>query len=366
MTGGEGLRRWGRRASRALSGLAARVRPVEAIPYATVDVNGPADPIPAIIADPAFAATTGWFAQEPAGRSQLSPEAQALLFTLTRNARPAHVFEIGTFLAGTSEAICRALQANGTGLLHTTDPFSLAAVPAILMKWPRELRRHLRFYHLDSMAFFMRMEQAGVRSQLTFIDGRHDYQFALFDLSMAARTLDPGGLILLDNVSQPGPYLAVLDFLRDTPGWRECGPGGERSRDGLPFDKERARIHNSDLIALRAPSGLVVGARPVTLGERVFDRREVSGIELTITQPSARGTLAVQCALRGHSASPANPGVEIIGATSIDLDGAQGPVTARFEPPLVARGEFYQMALETALVWRGDKPLYLAGPPTIF
>jgi hypothetical protein len=212
----------------------------------------------------------------------------------------------------------------------------------------------------------MRMEQMGVRSQLTFIDGRHDYQFALFDLSMAARTLDPGGLILLDNVSQPGPYLGVLDFLRDTPGWRECGPGGERSRDGLPFDKERARIHNSDLIALRAPSGLVVGARPVTLGERVFDRREVSGIELTITQPSARGTLTVQCALRGHSASPANPGVEIIGATSIDLDGAQGPVTARFEPPLVARGEFYQMALETALVWRGDKPLYLAGPPTIF
>ena len=366
MIDGERLKRWGRRASRALSGLAARVRPVEPIPYATVEANGPADPIPAIIADPAFAATTRWFAQEPAGRSQLSPEAQALLFTLTRNLKPAHVFEIGTFLAGTSEAICRALQANGAGLLHTTDPFSLAAVPALLMRWPRELRRHLRFPHLDSMAFFMRMEQAGVRSQLTFIDGRHDYEFALFDLSMAARTLDPGGLVLLDNVSQPGPYLAVLDFLRETPGWRECGPGGERRRDGLPFDKERARIHNSDLIALRAPSGLVVGARPLTLGERVFDRREVRGIELTMAQPSARGTLSVQCALRGHSASPANPSVEIIGATSVELVGAQGPVTARFEPPLLARGEFYQMALETALVWRGERPLYLAGPPTIF
>jgi predicted O-methyltransferase YrrM len=366
MAGGEGLRRWGRRASRALSGLAARVRPVEPIPCATVAANGPTDPIPAIIADPTFADTTRWFAQEPSGRSQLSPEAQALLFTLTRNLKPAHVFEIGTLLAGTSEAICRALQANGTGTLHTTDPFSLAAVPAILMKWPRELRRHVRFHHLDSMAFFMRMEQAGVRSQLTFIDGRHDYEFALFDLSMAARTLDPGGLILLDNVSQPGPYLAVLDFLRDTPGWCECGPGGERRRDGPPFDKERARIHNSDLIALRAPSGLVVGARPVTLGERVFDRQEVRGIELTIAQPSARGTLTIQCALRGHSASSANLGVEIIGATSLDLDAAQGPVKARFEPPLVARGAFYQMALETVLVWNGEAPLYLSGPPRVF
>jgi predicted O-methyltransferase YrrM len=360
----EGLRRWARRASRAWRGLGARVRPIEPIPYAAVE-SGPGDPIPAIVAAPEFAATTRWFAQQ-AGRSQLSPEAQALLFTLARNLKPAHVFEIGTFLAGTSEAICRALQANGTGLLHTTDPFSLAAVPAILLKWPRQLRRHVRFYHLDSMAFFMRMEQMGVCSQLTFIDGRHDYQFAMFDLSMAARTLAPGGLILLDNVSQPGPYLAVTDFLRDTPGWRECGNPGGRARDGLPFDKERARIHNSDLIALRAPSGLVVGARPVMLGERVFDRPEIHGVELTIAEKSSRGMLSIQCALRGHSASPATPGVEIIGATSLDLDGAEGRVTAAFEPPLIAAGAFYQIAVETALVWRGDKPLYLSGPPTIF
>jgi predicted O-methyltransferase YrrM len=365
MTGREGLQRWVRRISRAWSGLGARVRPLEPIPSAAVDVKGPADPIPPIIAAPDFAATTRWFAQEP-GRSQLSPEAQALLFTLTRNLKPAHVFEIGTFLAGTSEAVCRALQANGRGLLHTTDPFSLAAVPAILMKWPRALRHHVRFYHLDSMAFFMRMEQMGVRSQLTFIDGRHDYQFAMFDLSMAARTLEPGGMILLDNVSQPGPYLAVTDFLRDTPGWRECGNPGDRTRDGLPFDKERARIHNSDLIALRAPSGLVVGARPVTLGERGFDRQEVRGVKLTIAERSSRGTLSIQCALRGHSASPANPGVEIIGATSLDLDGGEGPVTAAFEPPLIAAGEFYQMAAEIALVWRGESPLHLASPPAIF
>ena len=366
MTGREGLQRWARRASRAWSGLGARVRPIEPIPCAAVDANGPADPIASIIAAPEFAATTRWFAQDPSGRSQLSSEAQALLFTLTRNLKPAHVFEIGTYLAGTSEAICRALAANGTGLLHTTDPFSLAAVPAILMKWPRPLRRHVRFHHLDSMAFFTRMEQAGVRSQLTFIDGRHDYQFAMFDLSMAARTLSPGALILLDNVSQPGPYLAVTDFLRDNPGWSECGNPGGRRGDGLPFDQQRARIHNSDLIALRAPVGLVVGARPVTLGERSFDRQEVCGVELTIVERSARGTLSIQCALRGHSASRTNPGVEIIGATSLELDGAQGPVAARFVPPLIATGAFYQMALDTALMWRGDKPLYLAGPPTVF
>src|ERR1700726_3691438 len=89
MTGREGLRRWARRASRAWRGLGARVRPIEPIPYAAVEASGPADPIPSIIAAPEFAAATRWFAQEP-GRSQLSPEAQALLFTLTRNLKPAH------------------------------------------------------------------------------------------------------------------------------------------------------------------------------------------------------------------------------------------------------------------------------------
>src|ERR1700757_36641 len=113
-----GLRRWGRGAVRAWRGLGARVRPIEAIPCAAVDANGPADPIPSIIPAPEFAATPRWFAQEPSGRSLLSPEAQALLFTLTRNLKPAHVFEIGTYLAGTSEAICRALAANAAGLLH--------------------------------------------------------------------------------------------------------------------------------------------------------------------------------------------------------------------------------------------------------
>jgi len=366
MKGRDRLRRWARRAARAWRGLNARVRQLEPVPCATADLGGSTDAIAAILAAPEFAATTRWFAQDGASRSQLSPEAQALLFTLARNLRPAHAFEIGTFEAGTSEAICRALQANGSGVLHTTDPFGLAIVPPILLKWPRELRRHVRFHHLDSMAFFMRMEQMSVRAQLTLIDGRHDYQFALFDLSMAARTLSPGGVILLDNVSQPGPYLAVTDFLRDNPGWRECGNPGGRDRDTLPFDRHRARIHNTDLIALRAPLGFVLGTRPMTLGERSFDGQEVRGVEVTIAEGSPRGTLSIQCALRGHSASRGVPGVEFIGATSLDLDGAQGHLTVRFEPPLIARGAFFQMAIEIALAWRGDEPLYLVGPPSVF
>jgi predicted O-methyltransferase YrrM len=316
---------------------------------------------------PEFAKTVQWFSQDPASnRSQLSPEAQAILFTMVRNLKPAPAFEIGTFQAGTSEAICRAMQANGTGILHTTDPFGLAAVPAILFKWPRQLRRHVRFYRLDSMAFFMRMERLGARSALTFIDGRHDYEFAMFDLSMAARTLLPGGFIFLDNISQPGPFLAVCDFVRNMPGWRDCGNGVSRLGNSRPFDKQRMSIHNTDLIALRGASAFIVGARPVTSGERRFDRQEVRGVRLAIGEKSSRGALSVQCVLRGHSRAHGSSGAEMIGEARLDLDGTERTVTARFDPPLTIAGIFYQMATETALVWDGDAPLHLAEPPTVF
>ena len=43
-------------------------------------------------------------------------------------------------MAATSEAICRALYANGAGLLHTVDPYGAEIVPPILRSWPREGR----------------------------------------------------------------------------------------------------------------------------------------------------------------------------------------------------------------------------------
>jgi predicted O-methyltransferase YrrM len=314
-----------------------------------------------------FGKTVQWFAQEPThNRSQLSPESQAILFTMVRNLKPAHAFEIGTFQAGTSEAICRAMQANGSGVLHTTDPFGRAAVPAILLKWPRQLRRHVRFYPLDSMAFFMRMEHMGVQSGLTFVDGRHDYEFAMFDLSMTARTLSSGGFVVLDNVSQPGPFLAVCDFVTNMPGWCDCGNALSQYRNSRPFDKQRAWIPNTDFAVLRGPSGLFVGSRPVVSGERVFHQQEVRGIRLTIGKSSSPGTLSIQCVLRGHSNTRGSAGVEIFGDTRLDLDGAEGPMTARFGHPLIATGTFYGMSTETALVWDGNAALHLTGPPTLF
>ena len=61
------------------------------------------------------------------------------------------------------------------------------------------------------MAFYMRMATVGIVAELIFIDGNHEYEFALFDLQAAARRLAPEGFVLLDNVSQPGPFFAAVD-----------------------------------------------------------------------------------------------------------------------------------------------------------
>src|SRR5947209_20341166 len=95
--------------------LQAKVRPIEQIPSPEIEPDVD-DPLPAVISHPTFQKTIAWFSLDPTlGRSLLSPHAQVLLFSLARSLRPEHVFEIGTFRAGTSEAIARALHAHGAG-----------------------------------------------------------------------------------------------------------------------------------------------------------------------------------------------------------------------------------------------------------
>ena len=89
------------------------------------------------------------------------------------------------------------------------------------------------------MDFYMEMERQSVRPGVVFVDGNHDYEFALFDIGRAAKYMTPGGFIFVDNVAQPGPFFAARDFLSANPGWREIGdrpratirPGRSIARD---------------------------------------------------------------------------------------------------------------------------------------
>ena len=73
-------------------------------------------------------------------------------------------------------------------------------MPDILAWWPDELQHHVRYMHMNSADFYIEIEKQGLRPDLVFVDGNHDYEFALFDIQCAARRIARGGSFI-DNIS---------------------------------------------------------------------------------------------------------------------------------------------------------------------
>src|SRR5262249_16649634 len=158
------------------------IGPLEDIPVPRIDLRADTDPIPLVLNDASFSATVEWFGRHASGeRSLLSVDAQALLHIFVRNLRPEHVFEIGVFKGATTEAIARALYANGRGVIHAVDPYRSEYIGAIFARWPRALSRHVVFHPLDSVQFFHDVARSGIHPSLVLVDGNHDYEFAAFD-----------------------------------------------------------------------------------------------------------------------------------------------------------------------------------------
>jgi predicted O-methyltransferase YrrM len=329
-----------------------------AIPFSAVDLSSD-NPIAAIISAPQFSATeTAIYETAASRRALISAAAAALIYTLVRNARPRHVVEIGTYDGGTSEVICQALHENGSGTLHTVGPFDAERVMPIFDLWPRELRQHLEFYPMTSMDFYYRLYARGIRPEIAFIDGDHSYQAALFDIQSLATSLERRGFLLIDNVSQPGPYYAAMDFLQINPDWTQCKARDPKWADAnKAFDRERTSVPETDFEILRAPLGYCIGSRPVTFGE-MPSGTEVKG--LRIHAESGSGTLHAQCVLRGFG----SPGAEEVAMATLDV-AASGAVNLMFAVPLKIKGLFERCSAEPWLVWNGETPLTLSQVPAI-
>lgn len=338
-----------------------QVDAVTDIPTPIIDLSTVDDPIAMIQSTPEFSECDTYFAGSSASRRALvSAASQALLYCLLRNMRPNDVVEIGTYKASTTEALCRAMHANGYGLVHTVDPFGGSTVPRILARWPDELRTRVRFYPTDSMSFFADAFSRAMRPGVIFVDGNHDYEFASFDIACAARLVQRSGFIVIDNISQAGPYFAAFDFLARNPTWRELGFSMERFRPQYSFDTERATIPGTDFCILSAPRYYVVGSRPEPIGEQSWhEDHDISGLRLKIGHASA-GTLYVQCVLRTFGSPPKEVTVE----AGLELDGAVGEVTIPLHSPWLENASV-RRTVEPWLVWQGSADLELIGPPIV-
>jgi hypothetical protein len=257
-----------------------------------------------------------------------------------------------------------ALEANGRGEIHTVGPFDSHAFLPLFNEWPPELRKRTRFYAISSMDFFMEAERSRLWFDIVLVDGKHDYEFALYDIQCAARRMRRNGFIIIDNISQAGPYYAARDFLAQYPSWTDCGiirdskPTAE-SGPARAFDRQRSNIYGTDFMVLQAPNYYAVWQRPQTFGEISWDSPAVNGFKFTVLPVDKAGVICVEAVLRGFTNGPQS---EVAAKAQALISPGQRDVTVPLEKPLESiRCDSY--TLEPWLVWTGNSPIGLAELP---
>jgi predicted O-methyltransferase YrrM len=364
-TAADAMRRKAKELEIRLDGLhkGLAIKPISDIAFPKIDLATSKNPIAEILGAPEIDATKTYFYDNPASeRSLISSQSQALLYSLIRNLRPEYVFEIGTYKAGTTEAICRALLANDKGTAHAVDPFQGEYIAAVLKFWPPELFRHVRLHMKDSMAFFGDMERQRIHPELVFVDGNHEYEYAAFDIACGARLLAPGGFIFVDNISQPGPFFAARDFLAANTGWRELGNTATHYNRDKAFDNGRGTVAETDFMILRAPMTYGVGERPFNIVRTRWSTSKVAGVRLKFVPPDQAGCLTVQVVLRGFGMVPAETTAE----ATVQVEAGANELSVTLAPPAQVEGQFVYFTVEPWLIWHGTQPLQLLAAPEPF
>jgi len=320
---------------------------------------------------PAYHDLLAYFMSWPS-RSFMSDDSRATLYSLIRLLRPKIVAEVGTLFAGTTEVMARALWENGIGIIHTTDPFGAERCPQIIAGWPRELQAITHFHALNSMDFFARFDQQKTILDFVLVDGNHEYEFASFDLQMAARLLRPGGIIVMDNAEQTGPYQASRAFLARNTAWRELGEA-LASYDPLnPFDWTRSSVPGTTFVVLQAPDHISIGAGPHSWGQQFIEASGVTGFSLDLPAQRTHGRLFYQAIFRAFGDGNRD-GAELksLGNVRLDLDGAARILKHGLAVPLhsdmATKHADTRFSFEVDLSWHADPgapPLVLGRLPT--
>lgn len=220
------------------------------------------------------------------------------------------------------------------------------------------------------MAFFADLEGREVPVDFAFIDGNHDYAYAYFDLASAAKLITPGGIVVMDNIEQPGPYWAAVDFLRLNPEWSEIGHSIRDFTPFNPFDPTRASYPDSPFAILQAPQDFVIQSRTIATGQLHYSHHCLGGVRLEMAKPAPKGTLHAQFFLRGFLPNH-NPD-QVRAFAKIDLDGehsAELKIDPRIETTLGNLGINIRHRWEAAFFWqpRGhNEPLRLKHLPVPF
>jgi predicted O-methyltransferase YrrM len=223
---------------------------------------------------------------------------QATLYALSRLLSPANILEIGSYFGNTSRVLAESVADAGAGSLVTIDPFGGERLPGIIAAWPRPQSAVTTFHPLNSMSYFASLEVVRTPTgknapfNLIFVDGHHSYEYALFDILSSALYLRPGGAIVVDNVEQAGPAMAIASFLSRYRGWRLF------SQSGKPLDPSFPESVPGAMGAiLLSPAGVEVSQIPYKFHFYGLARTSFTTVRMPLLPTGATGTLSASANL---------------------------------------------------------------------
>jgi predicted O-methyltransferase YrrM len=321
-----------------------------------------------ICEDGAYQSVLAKVAAWPA-RSLISTSARAHLWFLIRTLGLRDVLEIGTYLGGTTELLADAVSGTG-GSVVTLDPATAAnEVIAAISDWPRAAREATTFKQMSSGDYFYLGSLDSRREfDLIFVDGNHVHDYVLFDLTLSAQRLRPGGILAVDNAEITGVFHALREFLAMNRSWRLLGA----SQPGFSLDDADRVLTNGPLspvhtVFLLAPKGVDVGERLTEFWYEDIRGDRLDSVRLAFGGTGYTGDLRVHIKFTnsfGRSDSPPGWSMENrvvrIGPADSAAVLSLG-MSAPRDPPVV-----YQHA-DVGVLWTGTPtPLRLSKRPELF
>jgi predicted O-methyltransferase YrrM len=225
----------------------------------------------------------------------------ALLYATIQHLRSPCSLEIGTFFAHSTRIMADAMVDAGIDAkVVSLDPFGGERVPGIIAGWPAAQQAVTDFRACSSMQYFLDLESAatpkGAGSPLgvVFVDGHHNFEYALFDIIRSADHLAPGGAIFVDNLEQDGPRMALVQFLRWNPAWRLYFNERLYTPDDINYATFQHPEHEEvPWGVLLAPHGLQCGRQTFKIMNRGVPYVVTRSLALTLLSVSHPGTLNV-------------------------------------------------------------------------
>jgi predicted O-methyltransferase YrrM len=339
-----------------------------------------ADPVNTILESPEFQIAREYFTNyPPTSLLHDGGIARAFIYLLICSMGLRSALEIGTFRAGTTEVITRAIWANGGGHVDTVDPSGYPVITAAMNEWAPELRALCTWHNENSMAFYHAMTYRQSRYDLVFVDGDHEHYAALFDIQRCATVLTRGGFLLIDNVEQPAVRLAALRFLREHQHWELLAPPEALTQNPIqPTANPVMSIQDTAFWLIRAPSRFPIDAQPTYMPLSRYNGLVVRGLQMRLA-PGAemprQGAIHYRTSLQGiENFDKQLKGCELVSSATVGIEQMEcdgESVTLRFAAPIDQlathpRASEYEVLIETYMSFVGEGRLVLADLPRPF